>query len=138
MRKTIFVLLVGLLMLAACGGNESPSISTSENATLAMVPAEYAGLTNPLGASAAVEGAEVFRTNCEMCHGPQGHGDGPAGQSLEPRPGNLAEIQTRAGDDYLFWRIHDGKPGTSMVAWKGILTDEQIWQVISFIRTLKP
>ena len=130
------MIVVGVLFLTACGGNESSS-SVDDNATLAPVPAEYAGLTNPLGAEAANAGAEVFRTNCEMCHGPRGHGDGPAGQSLEPKPGNLADAQTRAGDDYLFWRIHDGKPGTSMVAWKGILTDEQIWQAVSFIRTLK-
>ena len=137
MRKIFFVILVGALLLAACGGNETSSPDANVNATLAPVPAEYAGLTNPLGDEAAVAGAEVFRTNCEICHGPQGHGDGPAGQSLEPRPGNLAEVQTRAGDDYLFWRIHDGKPGTSMVAWKGILTEEQIWQATAFIRTLK-
>jgi mono/diheme cytochrome c family protein len=72
-----------------------------------------------------------------MCHGAQGHGDGPAGQSLEPRPRNLAELQPKAGDDFLFWRISEGKPGTSMVAWKGILTEERIWQVVSFLRTLK-
>ena len=137
MRKIFFVILVGTLLLAACGGNETSSSDANENATLAPVPAEYAGLTNPLGAEAAEAGAEVFRANCATCHGPQGHGDGPAGQSLEPKPGNLAQVQTRAGDDYLFWRIHDGKPGTSMVAWKGILTDEQIWQAISFIRTLE-
>ena len=124
-------------MLAACGGTGSPETSTNAVATLAPVPTEYAGLTNPLGEDAASAGAEVFRTNCEMCHGPQGHGDGPAGQSLEPRPRNLAVVQSKAGDDYLFWRVHDGKPGTSMVAWKGILTDEQIWQVIAFVRTLK-
>ena len=80
--------------------------------------------------------AEIFRTNCEMCHGAQGHGDGPAGGSLDPKPKNLALLQESAGDDYLYWRIHDGKPGTSMVAWKGILSEEQIWQLVSFIRTL--
>ena len=137
MRKMVLMIVVGVLFLTACGGNESSSSSTDENATLAPVPAEYAGLTNPLGADAATAGAEVFRTNCEMCHGPQGHGDGPAGQSLEPKPGNLAQVQARAGEDYLYWRIHDGKPGTSMVAWKGILSDEQIWQAVAFIRTLK-
>jgi mono/diheme cytochrome c family protein len=137
MRKLILMIVVSVLFLAACGGNESSSSSSNENATLAPIPAEYAGLTNPLGPDAADAGAEVFRTNCEMCHGAQGHGDGPAGQSLEPRPGNLAQVQTKAEDDYLFWRIHDGKPGTSMVAWKGILTDEQIWQAVAFIRTLK-
>ena len=135
-RKIVFAMLTAMLMLTACGGNDKETIS-DQNATPATVPAEYAGLTNPLGAEAAAEGAEVFRTNCEMCHGPQGHGDGPAGQSLNPKPKDLAELQTRAGDDFLYWRIHEGVPGTSMVAWKAILTEEQIWQAVAFIRTLK-
>jgi mono/diheme cytochrome c family protein len=137
MRKVILVLGVGVLLLAACGGNERSTSNANETATLAPVPADYAGLANPFGADAAGAGADVFHTNCETCHGPQGHGDGPAGASLEPKPGNLAQIQSRAEDDYLFWRISEGKPGTSMVAWKGILTEEQIWQAIAFIRTLK-
>ena len=135
-KKIPFMILISTLMLAACSGSGSSSHG-NENATLAPVPTEYAGLTNPLGTDAANEGAEVFKTNCETCHGPQGHGDGPAGQALDPRPRNLAELQTKAGDDFLFWRIREGKPGTSMVAWKGILTDEQIWQAVSFIRTFR-
>jgi mono/diheme cytochrome c family protein len=136
MRKIVFAMLVGIVMLTACGGNGSSS-SGSGDEPLAPVPSEYAGRTNPLGADAAAQGAEVFKTNCEMCHGPQGHGDGPAGQALDPKPRNLAKLQTEAGDDFLFWRISEGKPGTSMVAWKGILSEEQIWQAVSFIRTLQ-
>jgi mono/diheme cytochrome c family protein len=135
-QKIILVISLGALLFVACGANDNFS-NANENPTLAPVPAEYAGLTNPLGADAAEKGVEVFRINCEVCHGTQGHGDGPAGQALEPRPRNLAELQTKAGDDFLFWRISEGKPGTSMVAWKGILTDEQIWQTVSFMRTLK-
>jgi mono/diheme cytochrome c family protein len=135
-QKNLFLILTSVLIIAACSSSGNSS-GANENATLAPVPSEYAGLTNPLGADAASQGAEVFHTNCETCHGPQGHGDGPAGQALDPRPRNLAQVQTTAGDDFLFWRIREGKPGTSMVAWKGILTDEQIWQAISFIRTLK-
>lgn len=132
----IFMLVgLGVLLLAACGSG-STSSDANEIGTLAPVPAEFAGKANPLGPDAAGEGAEIFRTNCEMCHGPQGHGDGPAGGSLDPKPKNLALLQESAGDDYLYWRIHDGKPGTSMVAWKGILSEEQIWQLVSFIRTL--
>src|SRR5262245_279354 len=135
-KKILFLILTILWMLTACSSTEnSPSIN--ENATLAPVPTEYAGLKNPLGADTAKEGAEVFHINCETCHGPQGHGDGPAGQALDPKPRNLAELQMKASDDFLFWRIREGKPGTSMVAWKGILTDDQIWQAIAFIRTLK-
>jgi high-affinity iron transporter len=135
-QKIILVMFTGTLMLVACKPNDNLP-NANENPTLATVPAEYAGLTNPLGADAGDKGAEVFRINCEVCHGPQGHGDGPAGQALEPQPRNLAELQTMVADDFLFWRIREGKPGTSMVAWKGILTEKQIWQTVAFIRSLK-
>ena len=132
MKKVLFaVLVLSALALAACGGDADAV------ATLAPVPSDFAGQTNPLGADAAAAGAEVFKTNCESCHGPQGHGDGPAGAALDPAPKNLADLQATAGDDYLYWRINTGKEGTGMVAWKGVLTDEQIWQTVSFIRTLK-
>ncbi|MFN8412384.1 MAG: c-type cytochrome [Anaerolineales bacterium] len=132
MKKVLFfVLILGALAIAACG------TSKAAIPTPAPVPAEYAGKTSPLGADAAAAGAEVFKTNCESCHGPQGHGDGPAGAALDPAPRNLPELMPLVGDDFLYWRINTGKEGTSMVAWKGTLTDEQIWQVIAYIRTLK-
>lgn len=136
MRNLLCLYCLGALMLAACGGSISP-VPADETVPLAPVPEEYAGLINPLGPDGASQGAELFQSNCAMCHGPEGHGDGPAGQSLEPPPGNLAEVQAKAADDYLYWRIHAGKPGTAMLAWKNILTDEQIWQLVSFIRTFK-
>ncbi len=133
MKKVLFVvLMLAAFALAACGGGGAEAV-----ATLAPVPADFAGKTNPLGADAATAGAEVFKTNCAACHGETGLGDGPAGAALDPAPKNLAELQAQAGDDYLFWRITTGKEGTSMVAWKGVLTEEQIWQTVSFMRTLK-
>ena len=134
MKKILFFVLAAVLLLTAC---KASSESSTSSEPLATVPAEYAGKTDPYGADAGAEGAKVFQSNCEMCHGPQGHGDGPASGSLEPKPKNLAELQESVGDDYLFWRISDGKPGTSMVAWKNILTEEQIWQAVSFIRSLE-
>lgn len=134
MKKVLFALmLVSAIVLAACGGGGGGDAAT----TLDPVPADYAGLTNPLGADAATAGADVFKVNCESCHGPQGHGDGPAGAALDPAPKNLPDLAAQVGDDYLFWRVSTGKEGTSMVAWKGVLTDEQIWQAVAFIRTLK-
>jgi len=135
MKRIVFLGLLGIILLTACGASSSSSSSNS-NAPIATVPAEYAGKTNPYGADMAPNGEKIFQTNCQMCHGPQGHGDGPAGQSLDPKPKNLAVLQKNVGDDYLFWRISEGKPGTSMVAWKGILSEDQIWQVVSFIRSL--
>ena len=134
MKKfTLFVLVLAALVLTACGGSKAEATPTLE-----PVPAEFAGKTNPLGTDAATAGATVFQVNCEPCHGPQGHGDGPAGAALDPKPRNLAEFQKNVADDYLFWRINTGRPGTSMAPWQGILTEEQIWQAIAFVRTLQP
>ena len=136
MKNNLFMLvLMGALLLSACGG--SSDSSPREIGTLESVPAEYAGISNPLGADASTSGAKVFKTNCETCHGPQGHGDGPIGEALDPKPQNLADLQAVASDDYLYWRIAEGKPGTSMPPWKNILDEEQIWQLVSFIRTLE-
>ena len=136
MKKILLIMALSLLVLTACGGSDNSS-DPKDISALAPVPAEYVGKTNPFGEDAATDGAKVFHSNCEVCHGVEGHGDGPAGQALDPQPKNLAELQAVASDDYLFWRVSEGKPGTSMVAWKGILDEEQIWQVVSFIRTLE-
>ncbi|MCE9646772.1 MAG: cytochrome c [Chloroflexi bacterium] len=135
-RRMWVVLILAAFAVGACGGGGEGQ-SADANGTLAPVPAEYAGKSNPFGADAAGEGAVVFKNNCEACHGPSGRGDGPAGAALDPKPMNLAALQVAAGDDYLFWRINTGKEGTSMLAWKGILTEEQIWQVVAFINTLQ-
>jgi mono/diheme cytochrome c family protein len=137
MKKIPFTLFIlGVMLLTACGGggegNTPPEIGTLES-----VPADYAGRTNPLSVDASADGAKIFKTNCETCHGPQGYGDGPISDALDPKPQDLAELQAVAADDYLYWRIAEGSPGTSMPPWKNILTEEQVWQTVAFIRTLK-
>ena len=135
--KTTLSLLSLMLVLATAACATSAAPATDASGTLAPVPSDYAGKTDPLGAAGAGPGAQVYHNNCESCHGAQGHGDGPAGVALEPPPKNLAELGKPAADDYLFWRISTGRPGTAMPPWKGTLSDEQIWQVIAYIRTLK-
>lgn len=134
MKRILFLIIALSLaqVLSACGS--APAASTS----IPPVPAGYAGRHNPFGSeAAAVDAVEDFNTYCEACHGAAGLGDGPAGQSLEPKPANLPALASQVGDDYLFWRISQGKAGTSMLGWAGVLNDEQIWQVVAYIRTLK-
>jgi mono/diheme cytochrome c family protein len=130
----VFILLVSAIVLSACGSEDGASTAPI---SIPPVPAEYAGKTNPLGADAVAAGADVYKSNCAACHGDTGRGDGPAGKSLDTKPRNLVEFQSLVGDDYLYWRISTGIDGSAMIPWKGVLTDDQIWQVIAFIRTLK-
>jgi mono/diheme cytochrome c family protein len=129
LMKKVLIMILFLVSLAITACSRATSSDT--------IPADYAGKTNPFGTEAASAGAEVFKTNCASCHGNTGHGDGIAGKGLYPAPKNLAVLQSQVDDDYLFWRINTGKEGTVMVPWKGILTEDQIWQVISFLHTLK-
>lgn len=117
-----------------------------ENATHihATPPESYAKLTNPLAGNseALASGKTIFETQCASCHGLQGHGDGLAAASLNPKPANLADqkMLNSLSDGYLFWRVSEGGMmapfNSTMPAWKATMSEEQRWQVISYLRTL--
>jgi len=136
MRTLLTVLgTVSIFVLLGCSST-APETLAMTSQPLPTVPSDYVGKTIPSDVDANA-GATVFKTNCVACHGKDGHGDGPASQTLEPPPANLVDLSKVAADDFLFWKISIGVSGTAMPAWKGVLTDQQIWQVIAFIRTLK-
>lgn len=146
MKRSIYLvltaLILGAVLLTACGGGGS-SNGTEEADVRPTPPTEYASKTNPLkgNAQAADAGKTVFATNCASCHGDTGHGDGAAGAALDPKPDNLVNTVAQTSEPYMFWRISEGgwmEPfKSSMPAWKGVLSEEQIWQVITYIETLK-
>src|SRR5512139_59202 len=92
MNKILYFFLPILVLMLVAWSTSSASTNPNAMSTLEPVPAEYADKTNPLSTDAATAGALVFDTNCSICHGPQGHGDGPAGVSLDPAPKNLVEL----------------------------------------------
>ncbi len=79
------------------------------------------------------EGAALFKSKCAGCHSPDGSGSGPAGKAMHLRNLGSAEVQKQS-DAELTAITANGKG--SMPAYKGKLTDEQIKQVVSFIRSL--
>jgi mono/diheme cytochrome c family protein len=130
----------GALVLTACG-ESSPGTTQPQNTSVPTPPAEYAGKTNPMAneAAAAEAGKQIFDTNCSPCHGTDAKGNGPAGASLDPKPADLAGLQSNFSDEYLFWRISEGGSmspfNSQMPSWKGILSEDQIWQVITYLRS---
>lgn len=84
----------------------------------------------------AVAGREIYSNTCIRCHGIDGRGT--MGLRLVPKPADLTSpgIQSRL-DASLFKRIHDGKPNTAMGAWSAALSDDEIWDVLAYVRTLK-
>lgn len=108
-------------------------------------PAEFYQQDNPLAATAdnIKAGKKLYqhetpgRIACARCHGRDGDGVGPMSHMFEPPPRNFTCAQTikDVPDGQLFWIVRNGSPGTSMPAFDK-LDDEQIWQVILYIRRL--
>lgn len=106
----------------------------------APLPAEYAGLTNPIAptAESLTRGEAIYAVQCAVCHGDGGMGDAPAGVALDPPPGALAHTSQVVGDNYLFWRTSEGGDQfqSTMPAYKTVLSETERWDVINYIRAL--
>ena len=92
---------------------------------------------------AGLGGEALYRMRCAVCHGEQGLGDGVAADRMYPRPRDfslgLFKYKTTPGalppsDEDLFNTIKHGLTGTSMPAWKSLLSDEQIRSLIPVIK----
>lgn len=107
-------------------------------------PEEFASLTNPEAGheDAVAAGQELFTIHCVTCHGPEGKGDGEGAVNLDPKPANLADgaMMGDLSDGYLYWRISKGgafEPfNSAMPSWEQAFTEDQRWQLVSFVRAL--
>jgi Tol biopolymer transport system component/mono/diheme cytochrome c family protein len=83
-------------------------------------------------------GQAIYARQCASCHGTNGQGDGPAATRLQPPPSNLTQHLTvgKHSDGEVFRWIRHGIPGSAMPAQGGQLTETEIWQVVTYLRTL--
>ena len=84
-----------------------------------------------------LHGAAVYKTNCAICHGPKGEGNGPAGQGLVPPPRNLIAGGWKAGGSRtaLYTTLQKGLEGTSMAAF-GHLPKIDRWALVHWIQSI--
>lgn len=80
-------------------------------------------------------GETLFQKNCAFCHAPDGTGKNWIGSFLEPHPRNLTDPENMSGmsAERLRTVIRDGLPGTTMSAWKGVLSASQIDSIVVYI-----
>ena len=82
-------------------------------------------------------GMSGYGQNCQVCHGPSGRGDGPAGAGLDPPPADLVVHVPLHAEQDLFRFVRDGIPGTAMAPLGDTLADEEIWHVVNYIKTFE-
>lgn len=94
----------------------------------------------------AENGKKIYQKRCWWCHGKEGAADGPAAKFLIPPPRDFtmglfkfksspAKVEI-ARDEDIFRMVKDGMPGTGMPSWKTLLSDQDINDVVAYVKTL--
>jgi mono/diheme cytochrome c family protein len=126
--KLLFVSLALLAMSAAIIAQPKPWV----------VPANFKSMANPVAKSAAsnTAGKTLYDKNCASCHGKVGLGDGVKARALQTFPGDFskAEFQGQTDGD-LHYKTKTGRG--EMPKYEGKLTDDDIWNVVNYMRTFK-
>jgi len=91
------------------------------------------------------KGKIIYQKRCIWCHGVDGDGLGPAAERLNPPPRSFEDGQYKIktsgfesmvpNDDDLFRMVRDGMPGSAMPSWKSLLSEQDMWDVVQYIKT---
>ena len=151
MRRRILLFLSAILLLLDAGRSLYARFGAGHPTTLRAPDPEYARpIKWPPGSDLPANiatGARLYAMHCAICHGPDGHGNGPAAPSLNPRPRNFAggvfklkstsETQPPTLAD-VRTTIQRGMPGSSMPGWHDLLSEGEIDAVADYIRGFGP
>lgn len=128
-RTTLGVAL--MLFLTRAGSGQNAAYQPDPNW---RVPQQSVGKTNPLARNpqAVSGGKKLFLRNCAECHNEDGSG------VIKKHAADLQlPIVQGQSDGSLFWKITNGNPDRGMPPFSK-LPELQRWQLILFLRTLRP
>jgi len=123
------------LAMASCSRPERP-LRAAAKAAGATAPATVLAYEPRMG-------REIYRHDCQTCHGEGGAGDGFNAFNLDPRPRDLADpkLQRAKSDADLADAIRRGGAGVGLSAlmppWGHTLSERQIADVVAYLRTLR-
>jgi mono/diheme cytochrome c family protein len=120
---------------------ESPRLLPADGAVpiqgLAVIPDEFPNNPIPADEVSLQRGNFLYDIHCRVCHGVNGHGDGPLAEYFERTPENLTSSQITAEfDGAVYLTIRNGFG--QMPALFENLTPHETWDVVNFVHTLPP
>ena len=87
--------------------------------------------------SSIEEGDKLFGTECAACHGLDGHKLTDAGRWMYPRAVELTSPEVQQySDREIFWIVKNGIRLSGMPAFGNVESDEHIWNLVHYVRTL--
>jgi mono/diheme cytochrome c family protein len=142
-RSAVFALasLLALALLAACSAGKPSNLESGMMSSLKQnVTIGGKDWKNPIPKSDAAikEGGEHFQHHCQFCHGLDGHATGvPFAEKMDPPVPDLGSKDVQGyTDGQLKWIIENGIAPSGMPGWKGILEDDEMWNIVHYMRNL--
>ena len=143
MRHPIHVPLAVAVLLAGCRATPP---SGAERAVVSFVKRNVTirgrSDRSPLAASAEEvrRGARAFSSYCAACHGLDGQNTGvPFAEAMSPPVPRLSSREVQGyTDGQLHWIIANGIWPSGMPAARGLLGDEEVWEIVQYLRHLPP
>lgn len=90
----------------------------------------------PLNQDMVRQGAQLYAMHCAACHGAPGVAPAGIGMSMQPVPGPLVDAKDKWRDRELYWIVRHGIKMSGMPAWEFRITDDEIWQLVAFVRQM--
>jgi mono/diheme cytochrome c family protein len=92
-------------------------------------------MTNPVTADEAnlAAGARVYREHCTLCHGDPAHPKGALAEALSPPAPQFMDVMADMPENQNFYILQHGIRWTAMPGWKRLLSEQQIWQLVTFL-----
>jgi putative copper export protein/mono/diheme cytochrome c family protein len=125
--------------LAACIAIAAAAIPHLDLLLVAAYPTSFYHAPTGFSAASIARGAALYPQHCASCHGPDGHGDGPAAAALAIPPADLTAAHLwMHSDGELFWWLTQGirapAGGLAMPGFAHVLSDGERWSLIDYIR----
>ena len=94
------------------------------------------GIVAPSTATAdqVLRGFCAYETHCVACHGAAAVARQHWISGMEPQPPYLLDAADRWKPRELFWIVKNGIKMTGMPSWRDSMTDEQIWEVVAWLK----
>ncbi len=126
------------LVIAVDAKAAPAQVATQAHALADALLQAYPVPTAPKHTPDLARGAALYQNQCAACHGATGHGDGPAGLQLSPRPVNFTD-QTRADQRStlsLYEVISQGVEGTPMASYAQQFPSDDRWALAYYVGSL--
>jgi cytochrome c553 len=159
-RVTVIIGICLTVLLTGCEGKEKSSKPAQDMGVVKMkdvdpsglcpqtrgtspAPKPYSDMTNILPASKEnlAEGKRLFHKDakpipCETCHGFKGDGFGVIFARMQPYPRDFTCYHTmkELSDGQIYWIIKHGSHGTRMKSFFTRLKEDEIWQLVHYVR----